>query len=45
MHFADIIDSYIDYIIRHNPEDFKAAGFIGTGIRYCKPDDVVVIKH
>ncbi len=29
---ARIIDSYIDYIIRHNPEDFKTAALIGTGI-------------
>ncbi|MBR1970735.1 MAG: SGNH/GDSL hydrolase family protein [Clostridia bacterium] len=26
---ARIIDSYIDYIIRHNPKDFKNVGFIG----------------
>ncbi len=25
---AKMIDSYIDYIIRHNPEDFKEIGFI-----------------
>ncbi len=31
---AQIIDSYIDYIVRHNPEDFKHAGFIGTDIQY-----------
>lgn len=31
---AKLIDSYIDYIIRHNPEDFKNVGFIGTGIKY-----------
>ena len=31
---AKIIDSYIDYIIRHNAEDFKNVGFIGTGISY-----------
>lgn len=29
---AKLVDSYIDYIIRHNPEDFKKVGFIGTGI-------------
>lgn len=29
---ARIIDSYIDYIIRHNPEDFKNVGFINSGI-------------
>lgn len=27
---ADMIASYIDYIIRHNIRDFKQAGFIGT---------------
>lgn len=26
---AKLIDSYIDYIVRHNPEDFKNVGFIG----------------
>lgn len=31
---AKLVDSYIDYIIRHNPEDFKNVGFIGTGIGY-----------
>ena len=31
---ARMVDSYIDYIIRHNPEDFKNAGFIGTDIQY-----------
>lgn len=31
---ARIIDSYIDYIIRHNPNDFKTVGFIGTDIKY-----------
>lgn len=29
---ARIIDSYIDYIIRHNPDDFRTAALIGTGI-------------
>ena len=29
---AKLVDSYIDYIIRHNPDDFKKVGFIGTGI-------------
>lgn len=29
---AQIVDSYIDYIIRHNPQDFKTVGFIGTDI-------------
>ena len=31
---AKLIDSYIDYIIRHNPDDFKNVAFIGTGIEY-----------
>lgn len=32
VHTAEIIDSYIDYIIRHNPRDFAEVGFIGSGI-------------
>ncbi len=31
---AKLIDSYIDYIIRNNPTDFKNVGFIGTNIKY-----------
>lgn len=31
---ANLIDSYIDYIIRTNPADFKHVGFIGTDIQY-----------
>lgn len=31
---AKIIDSYIDYIIRHNPQDFKLVGFINSNIDY-----------
>ncbi len=31
---AELIDSYIDYIVRHNPEDFKYAGLINSGIKY-----------
>ena len=27
---ALMVESYIDYIIRHNPEDFKQIGFVGT---------------
>ncbi len=27
---ALMVESYIDYLIRHNPEDFKQVGFIGT---------------
>ena len=29
---AKLVDSYIDYIIRHNPDDFHNAAFINTGI-------------
>ena len=31
---ADIIASYIDYIIRSSPEDFTASGLIGAGIDF-----------
>ena len=31
---AKVVDSYIDYIIRHNPDDFKHVGFINSGIEY-----------
>ncbi|MBQ9769892.1 MAG: hypothetical protein IJW27_06770, partial [Clostridia bacterium] len=31
---AELIDSYIDYIIRNNPKDFNTVGFIGTDIKY-----------
>ena len=31
---AKLVDSYIDYIIRHNPNDFKHVAFIGTDIEY-----------
>ena len=31
---AKLIDSYIDYIVRHHPDDFKNVGFIGTEIEY-----------
>lgn len=33
---ATIIESYIDYIIRNNPEDFNQSGFIGKVHRYVK---------
>ncbi len=33
---AEIIDSYIDYIIRNNPQEFKYAGLINSGIQYVK---------
>ena len=31
---ARMIVSYMDYIIRHNPEDFRQVGFIGKGHYY-----------
>ena len=31
---ARMIESYIDYIIRKNPDDFKQVGFIGTDLYY-----------
>ena len=31
---AELIDSYIDYIVRHNPKDFKQVGFINSGIKH-----------
>lgn len=31
---ARMIDSYIDYIVRHNPEEFKTIGLVGTDIKY-----------
>ena len=31
---AKLVDSYIDYIVRTNPDDFKEVGFIGSGIKY-----------
>ncbi len=35
---ARMIESYIDYIIRKNPEDFNQVGFIGTDLYYKKKD-------
>ena len=32
--YGKIICSYIDYIIRHNFEDFAQVGFIGTPYKY-----------
>lgn len=32
---AKIVMSYIDYIIRKNPEDFAQVGFIGTDHYNC----------
>ena len=33
---ARMIESYIDYIIRKNPEEFNQVGFIGTDLYYCE---------
>ena len=30
---ARLVDSYIDYIIRTHPDDFRRVGFIGTDIK------------
>ena len=32
---AHMVESYIDYIIRHNTDDFKQVGFIGTPYHNC----------
>lgn len=34
--FAELTMSYMDWIIRHNPEDFSQVGFIGTPYYYSK---------
>ena len=31
---AQMIDSYSDYIVRHNPKDFAEIGFVNTNIQY-----------
>lgn len=36
---ARMIESYIDYIIRKNPKDFKQVGFIGTDLYYEAEED------
>lgn len=36
IYFAEMVDSYIDYIVRKNPEDFKYVGLINSGIEYVK---------
>ncbi|MBP5308814.1 MAG: SGNH/GDSL hydrolase family protein [Clostridia bacterium] len=33
---ARMIESYVDYIIRKNPEEFKQVGFIGTDLYYSE---------
>ena len=36
LYTAQVIGSYIDYIIRHNMEDFSQIGFVGTPHKYIK---------
>ena len=36
---ARMIESYIDYIIRKNPKDFKQVGFIGTDLYFEAEED------
>lgn len=36
LYVANVISSYIDYIIRHNPDDFKQVGFIGKSLYNSK---------
>ena len=31
---AQIVDSYIDYIVRHNPDTFRTIGFVGSEVSY-----------
>lgn len=33
LYTAKIISSYIDYIIRNNPNDFKTVGLINTALQ------------
>ena len=35
---AKMIESYIDYIVRANHDDFKQVGFIGTDLYYTRED-------
>ena len=37
---ARMVESYIDYIIRHNPQDFKEVPFIGTGLSFYHPESI-----
>ena len=30
---ANMIDAYIDYLVRHNPEDFRRVPYIGKGLQ------------
>ena len=36
---ARMIESYIDYIIRKNPQDFKQVGFIGSELYYTPEEE------
>ena len=33
---AKMIGSYVDYIVRHNPDKFSQAAFIGSSFAYCE---------
>ncbi len=37
--YGRLIDSYIDYIIRHNPADFREVALIGTDIKNHKGEE------
>lgn len=36
---AELIDSYIDYIVRHNPDDFKEMGFVGFTLKDVREEE------
>ena len=36
---ARMIESYIDYIVRKNPQDFNQVGLIGTDLYYQPEED------
>ncbi len=42
---AQLVDSYIDYIIRHNPDDFKNVGLINSGKKYWDDNGVHGVKE
>lgn len=39
LYTGKVIASYIDYIIRHNIEDFNQIGFVGTPYKYCESEN------
>ena len=36
--FSKIVASYVDYIIRHNPDDFREIAFVGTPYRFKRTE-------